>query len=370
MKKGNWQIGKFWGIPLQFHWSFLLLALWILWQGWQPGYGFNTTQLASISLAVGLLFFCVIGHEYGHALMARHFGIATERILLFPLGGGAFLKSLPDDPRQEILIAFAGPMFNILLAGALAVVIWWPGLEHLQLILLHLFNPGGNTFLVASSWWAYALILLFLFNLLLAVFNLLPAYPLDGGRILRVLLKIWLGPRQARRWTAFTGIAFSFGFLWIAYQAHDWIMALGAGFICFVGFFELERSRREARLDPYTVADLARTIDHPLYLTDDTATAKSISRRYGHSHLLVVDEWHQPLGFVHQHQLLQATQPSLLPLLDRQLLLVLPHDPLQKVYKQMLMRELDAALVSDGIRLYGLLDMSALLDLMQRSPKK
>jgi len=167
---GVWRICSIGGIPVLVHWSFGLILLWSAYQGFQlGGWGF-----VGFSVVLTLLLFaCVLLHEFGHALMARRFGIPTRSILLLPVGGVAALVRIPEKPVQELLIAIAGPLVNLLIAGVLVSVFGLPG--RLDFELWHI-----RTF-------AEALIYV---NLAMIAFNLIPAFPMDGGRILRAMLAL------------------------------------------------------------------------------------------------------------------------------------------------------------------------------------
>ena len=170
--KWSWNLGKVLGIEIYLHTTFVIFIGWLL-----------LTQLAAgasyISAAVGVaftltVFSCVLLHELGHALAARYFGVATKDIILLPIGGVARLERMPSDPRQELWVAAAGPAVNIVIAAAL----------YLFLLLSSTFVPLETIGLTVGP---FAERLLWV-NIILVLFNLLPAFPMDGGRILRALL--------------------------------------------------------------------------------------------------------------------------------------------------------------------------------------
>ncbi len=173
-------IARIRGIPIRVHWTFGLLMLFIAWARIGAG-GTLLEALGAIAFLL-LVFVCVALHELGHALTAQRFGIRTRAIILLPLGGVAQLERLPEAPRQELLIALAGPAVN----GALAV------------ILLALSPPA----VAADPSELPVLLQLAAVNLMLALFNLLPAFPMDGGRVLRALLAARSGDRLRATLTA------------------------------------------------------------------------------------------------------------------------------------------------------------------------
>ena len=164
----KWKLGTLAGIGVYLHWSFWLLPAWILFSG-----SGLTGALGSV-LFVFAIFGCVVLHELGHALMARHYGIGTRDITLYPIGGVASLMRMPRRPSQELAIALAGPAVNVVIAGLLFAVLIVVGIGSQGLV----FNIAGGSFLIN----------LLAVNIALVVFNMLPAFPMDGGRVLRAFL--------------------------------------------------------------------------------------------------------------------------------------------------------------------------------------
>lgn len=171
--KWSWKIGKFAGISVYMHATFLILIAWIVLTEW--GATHSGRAVAGSVLFILALFACVVAHEFGHALAARRFGIKTNDITLLPIGGVSSLERIPDDPRQELWVALAGPAVSIAIAAALLLLLVITGsVGHLTQI-----GPWGNVPFVEQ---------LLLANVMLVIFNLLPAFPMDGGRIFRSLL--------------------------------------------------------------------------------------------------------------------------------------------------------------------------------------
>src|SRR5947199_8243884 len=169
--KWSWKLGSVAGIGLYVHATFLLLL------GGGGGAdslaGGSAAALDGIAFILGL-FAGVVLHELGHALTARRYGIRTRDITLLPIGGVSRLERIPDDPRQEVWVSLAGPAVNVVIAAALYV---W-------LLLSQTLRPF-SPFTIAGGPFLERLLRV---NLSLAVFNLLPAFPMDGGRVLRALL--------------------------------------------------------------------------------------------------------------------------------------------------------------------------------------
>src|SRR6266487_4132654 len=173
------------GIQLRIHVTFLLLIAWLAFGYY--GQGGTAAAIHGVVLIL-LLFLCVVLHEFGHALAARSFGINTPDITLLPIGGVARLERMPEEPKQELLIAIAGPMVNVVIA-------------------LGLFVAGGaQAFVNPSTVEGGGFIAqLMTINILLVLFNLLPAFPMDGGRVLRALLATRLSYARATQVAASIG---------------------------------------------------------------------------------------------------------------------------------------------------------------------
>jgi Zn-dependent protease len=223
--RGAWQLGRVAGIVVQVHWTFLLLIAWVVLMHSRAG-GAVGDALRGVALTLAV-FACVVLHEFGHALTARRYGIGTRDITLLPIGGVARLARMPDDPRQELLVAAAGPAVNVVLAGAFAAVLELTG-SHVPVTQVTLF---GSRFLAQLMW----------INVALVVFNLLPAFPMDGGRVLRALLALRMPYLKATRWAATAGqtIAVALGFAGIM---------LPSPFLVLIALFVFSGARAEARL--------------------------------------------------------------------------------------------------------------------------
>ncbi len=185
--KGALSLGKVAGIKIEVHWTFTLLLIWVVYLDMRRGGDLNSA-LMNVSLIL-FLFLCVVLHELGHALTARKFNIGTKKITLLPIGGVASLEKMPEKPQQELLVALAGPAVNVVIALLLLLIVplkTYLGMdaENLQQLLT---APSINTLLF------YLLIA----NIMLVAFNLIPAFPMDGGRVLRALLAFRMSRAKA-----------------------------------------------------------------------------------------------------------------------------------------------------------------------------
>ncbi len=217
------KLGTVLGIAVHMHLTFLLLIAWVAASHWMR-------DGSAIAAATGVgfilaLFACVLLHEFGHSLMARRYGIGTRDITLLPIGGLARLEKMPEKPKQELWIALAGPAVNVVIAALL--FLWlqitggWEPLANL--------NVSGGSF--AGR--------LLIVNLFLVGFNMLPAFPMDGGRVLRALLAMRMDYTKATQTAAATGqfMAFVFGFMGL----------FGNPFLLFIAFFVWIGAAQEAQ---------------------------------------------------------------------------------------------------------------------------
>jgi Zn-dependent protease len=171
LMRNSLRLGTLFGIPVNLHWTFLLLLGFVAFSQ-AFAYGSVSAALGGV-VFVSAIFGCVVLHEFGHALAARRYGIATRDVTLLPIGGVARLERMPDDPRQELVVALAGPAVNVAIAGVLGIWLFLTG-----------FGAASGLSLTGGSFAARLLSV----NLALVVFNMLPAFPMDGGRVLRALL--------------------------------------------------------------------------------------------------------------------------------------------------------------------------------------
>jgi Zn-dependent protease/CBS domain-containing protein len=194
-----WKVGRLAGIDLYVHATFVLLLGWVALRYWVDEQ--SVAAVASGVLFILALFGCVVLHEYGHALTARHYGIPTRDITLLPIGGVARLERMPDDPTQELWVALAGPAVNVAIAVLLLPAVLATGELEMPDRLGVTDGPMLERLLAV--------------NISLALFNLLPAFPMDGGRVLRALLARRLEYTRATQVAANVGqfMALVFGFV-------------------------------------------------------------------------------------------------------------------------------------------------------------
>ena len=230
--KWSLKIGRFSGIDVRMHITFLLLVGWIALLYWRQG----QSLAAAITGVVFILaiFLCVVLHEFGHALAARRYGIKTRDIVLLPIGGVARLEKLPTTPLHELWVSLAGPAVNVAIA---AILFAWLKLtasfEALQLMTV----TGGPFFerLLAV-------------NLFMIAFNMIPAFPMDGGRVLRAVLAMRTSHGRATRIAASIGqgIAVFFGVIGLFYNPFLMLIAV---FVWFGASQEARSAQMQTAVD-------------------------------------------------------------------------------------------------------------------------
>ncbi|MCX7754567.1 MAG: site-2 protease family protein [Anaerolineales bacterium] len=222
--KWQWKLGTFAGIDVFVHATFLLIVAWYGFVYWQQT-GTLSGALEGVAFIL-LLFAAVTLHEYGHALTARKFGVRTRDITLYPIGGVARLERMPDKPIQELWVALAGPAVNVVIAAALFA---W-------LVFTDTLVPLRELTLATGSFVER----LMMVNIFLVAFNLIPAFPMDGGRVLRAVLAMNMDYVRATQIAATVGqgLAFLFGFIGLFTNP----------FLLFIAFFVWMGASQEASM--------------------------------------------------------------------------------------------------------------------------
>jgi Zn-dependent protease len=248
---GSLRLGKFFGIDTYVHGTFWLLPLFVLLSGFADG---NLPGAAGEVLFLFALFGCVALHEVGHALAARYYGVRTRDITLYPMGGVASLERMPEKPGQEVVIALAGPAVNLVIAagifaGILSGVTAFPGsfdasaLDPLDGFVVRLMEV----------------------NIGLLLFNLIPAFPMDGGRVLRAVLATGMGRLDATNAAVGVGsVLAAVGGLYGLYE-HQYMLTFVAVVVFLLGNAELavvraDDARRRWR-DEHDEDDRVKVLD-------------------------------------------------------------------------------------------------------------
>lgn len=286
--KWSLNIGKIAGIDLKIHFTFFILLFGVGVSGLLAG---DTPQTTVMNLVIVLaLFFFVVLHELGHALTARLFGIPTKDITLLPIGGLARLDHMPEEPVKEFLVAAAGPMVNVLLAGAIA----------LGLALTGFFSQPLTMSLIANNFWVQLLVA----NLTLVAFNILPAFPMDGGRMLRALLALVMDRVTATKLAAGIGRGFAvlMGVLGLFYNS--WLI-LTSIFVWWSAGMEAQSETLKAGLKGLVVRDALVNLFYQVEANQPLTTVYQLAMDTGQSDIPVTSNGHL-LGIIRNADLRAA----------------------------------------------------------------
>ncbi len=288
----DWSIRLFrvFGIRLEMHISFLILPVY---------FGFAGMERAGLAgivwslLFLVIIFACVVLHELGHSLTARRFGIKTSRILLMPIGGLAQFESMPDTPGKEALVTLAGPAVNFALFLLLIPITGAFSLERLVDLPL---NVPQLVYMAMA------------FNLIMGFFNLLPVFPMDGGRLLRALLSFWLPPLKA------TEISSRFGVLAAATLAAFFLIGLNQLlpaalflFIMLASRMELKAMKQRELFQSFSVRDFMDTRFESLSPSSSVRDALSILNQIDPRDLIITENG-RAVGLVELEDLNRVTQ--------------------------------------------------------------
>ena len=297
---GGLRLFKLFGINVYAHWSFGVLLALVAWRhatSAAPG-----SELREALFGVGFMlsvFACVVMHEFGHALAARRYGIKTRDIIIQIIGGVARLEGSPRTPTQELVIAIAGPLVNV----AIVLILLPP------VMLIGGYEMIKNVQFAGSSFLSNLL----LTNVILVVFNMIPAFPMDGGRVLRALIWYGAGYELATTIAARVGQVLAIGFIGFALWAGTPMLALVGVFVFLAasGELRLAKVRQQSRgvidkLGVFTAADVMQTSVRVLDADESVQAALDAARETGQHDFPVIDRTSGAIGMVHRGHLQAA----------------------------------------------------------------
>lgn len=345
-------IGSVAGVKIYLHWTFIILIGWVILVNLQASLG-----LADIlwSLAfVFSIFVCITLHELGHAIAAKRYKIKTFNITLLPIGGLARLAYIPEKPNEELFIAIAGPLVNLMIALILYPVVL---LEYNLADLTSFQSIGPENFIPV----------LMSVNLWLALFNLIPAFPMDGGRVFRALLAFKLGHVKSTRIAANVGQVLAIAFVFAGFWINPFLIFIGL--FIFLGA-QTEAAHVEARfiLKGHTVKDV---LMHDIPTMDEHASMKEAAARLLNSqnkNFLVLKQG-SPFGTISREDIIKALRAhggsALVQSAVHQQLDYLPIDmPLDKAWTHMQQEKRPMVLVLSEGQLKGAVDEESIEELI------
>ncbi|MEQ1746711.1 MAG: site-2 protease family protein [Saprospiraceae bacterium] len=363
--RGSLKLFTWLGIPVHLHWSFGLIFLYALWVGYSDGLDFQNTLWLMIAYVA--LFGCVLLHEYGHALTARRYGVRTQDIVITFIGGIARLERMPEKPKQEFLVAVAGPLVNVVLA----VLFFFLGYLIFQgdAWLLRWIGENGKG-IPEPGLLAYLLPRLVLVNIALVIFNMIPAFPMDGGRILRSLLAMRIGRVRATKIASWLGQGIAVLFVGFGLLNNAFSLAL-------IGIFVFTTARAEnnmVQLDDLVRRFKARDLMRPqftrLSISDWMQTPIGLLQQGLERHFLVFDHQDRLVGVLEEPQIVGAMKRrDLSAEIERyarpDVGIVSPEDTLDSVLQLLQQRSMGLLAVSEQGQVLGVIDQAGIQNFLR-----
>lgn len=349
---GSFSLGKIAGIKVYIHWTFSLLILYIIYTHYKAGE--NPEQILWAIFFIMSIFLTVFLHELGHALAAKNFNIQTKDITLLPIGGIARIERIPEKPGEELIVAFAGPLVNLLIAFCCWFFITIPAMDELTKALSGPVGPHNF------------LLVFFIVNVWLAVFNLVPAFPMDGGRVLRALLSFITERYKATTIAARIGQILAFGFILLGFSNNPFLILIGL-FILFGAQAEMEMVTTNFLLTGKYIGDITmqkyETLDGNENIGDAVnkllnGTAKSF---------LVVQNG-LPCGTLNRNEIIKALteeageQMLISKIINPSLHSFDANEPIDAVYMKMNETGHELAIVTKDHQFAGVVDMDNIME--------
>ena len=282
-------IGRFAGVAVRVHVTFWLLLLWIGVSAWREG---GARAAAESVLFIALLFLCVTLHEFGHILVARRFGIETREVTLLPIGGVASLQRMPDTPKRELAVALAGPAVNFFIALVLMLVLGSFGAASVD----KLADPAVSMLARLAE-----------ANLVLAIFNLIPAFPMDGGRVLHALLAMRMNEARATELAAQIGQACAFGLGFLGLFGNPLLLFV-AIFVYVAAGEEAGAARLKEGLKGLTAADVMESRVAMLPIGASLQEALDLALTTDQHDFPLVDAFRKPAALASRAALIDAVR--------------------------------------------------------------
>lgn len=340
------RIGQLFNIPIYVHWSFLLLPVIVIYQST----GAETIDILWQMGLVFTLFGCVLLHELGHALSARRYGVQTLDIILSVIGGLARLTKLPEKPWQELVVAIAGPAVNFVIAILIGLFLWLTGNFHLPVIAV----IDGSNFLFIL---AFA-------NIGLAVFNLIPAFPMDGGRILRAALSMKLSRVRATFIAMLIGQILAVCFAAYGIYDSNYTLLFIAVFVFTAATSEYRAVKKEAAFTSHTVAEVMKQQFTVLQQSNAMDYAVQILRNTGQQHFIVLNLMTIQGVLTHQNILKSISENDTLSPISKYMTsnfaILSPDDDIEKVYRLFQDNDFQILPVVEHNIVIGVIDLASL----------
>jgi Zn-dependent protease len=355
--KGSIRLGRVAGIGIYLHWTFAILILFIVFSNYRKGY--DAAQIIWAVVFVLSIFVTVLLHEMGHALAAKRYHIKTRDITLLPIGGLARLEKLPEKPSEELVVALAGPAVNVALAIITGLVIRFPETSEMNDLLSGGVNAGNFLFNF------------FVVNLWLAIFNLIPAFPMDGGRVLRALLSMKMQRHVATRIAARIGQLLAIGFVFAGFFINPFLVFIGL-FIFLGAQAEADYTQAQSVLKGYRVGDAIMRQYQSIEAGETLRAAVNLLLNGQYKNFLVIDNG-VPVGTLSREELIKGLAEAgesavVAGVMNRNLVHLDANAPLETAYMKGRQEKSDLMLVNENGTFAGTLDTDNILEfIMVRS---
>ena len=349
--KGSFKLGSIAGIGIFIHWSFTLLIAYIVYSNYRSGH--NAEQIMWAVIFILSIFVTVFLHELGHALAAKKYNIKTKDITILPIGGLARLERIPEKPKEELIVAIAGPAVNIALALITGLFITLPEIKELTIQLSGGVNQS-NFFLN-----------FFIVNIWLAIFNLIPAFPMDGGRVLRAILSMKVERHIATKIAARIGQLLAVGFIFLGFYSNPFLIFIGL-FIILGAQGEVEMTKAGFMLRGIFVKDIV--MKHYETIDENDIVENAVKQLLnGQCKNFLVTSQNNPVGSLSRDEIIEAlsnngNRATIHAVMNKSPLRLSVQEPIEAAYQKMLGNKNGLAIVYDNQQFVGVLDLDNILE--------
>ena len=349
--KGSFKLGSIAGIGIFIHWSFTLLIAYIVYSNYRAGH--NAEQIMWAVIFILSIFVTVFLHELGHALAAKKYNIKTKDITILPIGGLARLERIPEKPKEELIVAIAGPAVNIALALITGLFITLPEIKELTIQLSGGVNQS-NFFLN-----------FFIVNIWLALFNLIPAFPMDGGRVLRAILSMKVERHIATKIAARIGQLLAVGFIFLGFYNNPFLIFIGL-FIILGAQGEVEMTKVGFMLRGIFVKDIV--MKHYETIDENDIVENAVKQLLnGQCKNFLVTSQNNPVGSLSRDEIIEALSnngntATIHAVMNKSPLRLSVQEPIEAAYQKMLGNKNGLAIVYDNQQFVGVLDLDNILE--------
>ena len=353
-------LGRIAGIKLFMHWTFLILIGWIFLMYFRMGNSIEDALMGVVFILT--IFVCVILHELGHALTARKFNIGTKKITILPIGGVASIEKMPEKPGQELWVAIMGPVVNVLIALLLYMIL--SATDGIPTVQELIDLQENQTTLSVNDYFLFNLMIV---NLALVAFNLIPAFPMDGGRVLRALLSYRLDRAKATNLAARIGQFLAIVFVFAGFYTNFWLVFIGV-FIFLGAGGEASYETTKSLLSHYTVKDVVMT-QYTLLSPHDTLNQAVKVLLDGQEKEFLVSDGAAVLGILTRSSIIKGLnelgkEAPISNVMRTDHITLRPEMKLPEVYQQMLTQDCSVGPVYQGTQLIGVVDRENINELL------